>query len=50
VVECLPSKHEALNSNPHTAKKEKKYIFVSPAASSEMSETAQCWSLKQFSS
>jgi hypothetical protein len=24
VVECLPSKHEALSSNPNTAKKKKK--------------------------
>jgi hypothetical protein len=26
VVECLPSKHETLNSNSNTAKKKSKYI------------------------
>jgi hypothetical protein len=27
VVECLPNKHEALSSNPNTAKKKKKKRF-----------------------
>jgi hypothetical protein len=32
VVECLPSKHEALSSSPTTAKKKKKNICVQNTA------------------